>query len=201
MRNISSLRLVLFCLVASIACQSSVVSAQTRQNRQARLTPHQFSVAFWNYLSRIDQNDYLEWKSLPGKKVEISEAGENPHGDYMMVYANKQAVSDPLDLPYNSIIVAENYEEDKESLRSITVMYRARNYNPERNDWYWVKYKPNGDVAFRIFERERKYSAGRVGYCISCHHKAKGGDYVFANDDLTEEKLKKIRAEAAKETK
>jgi len=201
MRNLSSLRLLSFGILMLFACQVSTVSAQStrpnRGNKQAKLTPHEFSIAFWNYLTKFNQNDYKEWKSLPGKKPKIGETEENPHGEFMKVFANKQAVGNPLNLPYNSIIVAENYEDDKETLRSITVMYRNRGFNPDRNDWYWIMYKPNGDIAFRVFDRHRRHVAGRVGYCMSCHQKAEGSDYVFTNDDLDPEKIKKMREEAA----
>jgi hypothetical protein len=64
-------------------------------------------------------------------------------------------------------------------------MKKIDGYDPENEDWFWVKYAPDGGVA----EGEGGIPlAGRVAKgtsqgCIACHANAKGDDYVFANDD------------------
>lgn len=71
-------------------------------------------------------------------------------------------------------------------LTSITVMYRRKKgYDPDNQDWFWVKYRPDGSL-FR--NPEGMQMAGRIlkdatpnesRGCIYCHASAGGGDYVF----------------------
>lgn len=61
---------------------------------------------------------------------------------------------------------------------ALTVMYRSKEFDSTNNDWYWVKYEPNG----RVSEMADMPVAGRVGMCIECHGGAGGDDFVFAND-------------------
>jgi len=71
-------------------------------------------------------------------------------------------------------------------LSSITVMYRReKGYDPENQDLFWVKYRPDGSLfrnpkglamAGRILKGP---SPGESRGCIYCHASAGGGDYVF----------------------
>ena len=62
----------------------------------------------------------------------------------------------------------ENYTDDRK-LFLITVMYKMRGFNPAGHDWYWIKYKPDGEVRLE----------GKVEVCINCHVVVAGNDYVF----------------------
>ena len=78
-------------------------------------------------------------------------------------------------------------------LKSITVMAkRDTGYDAANNDWFWVKYKPDGT----LFTNPKGMKlAGRVAKgmnkgCIACHKSASGNDLVFihnkeANADIT----------------
>jgi hypothetical protein len=57
-------------------------------------------------------------------------------------------------------------------LKAITVMKRIPGYNPENKDWFFAKYKPNGD----------QLKVGKVEGCIKCHQSASGNDYVFKHN-------------------
>ncbi len=67
---------------------------------------------------------------------------------------------------------------------SITVMYkRERGYDFDTDNWFWVKYKPDGSVAANP---KGAFLAGRVmkgmdAGCIACHTSAEGGDDLFNN--------------------
>ena len=54
-------------------------------------------------------------------------------------------------------------------LAAITVMYKVKGYNPEGNDWFWVKYAADGKAQ----------AEGKVQGCINCHGKKKDNDYIF----------------------
>jgi hypothetical protein len=72
-------------------------------------------------------------------------------------------------LPAGSIVVKENYTGDKK-LAAITAMYKISNFDPETNDWYWLKYTPDKTVEAK----------GKVDGCISCHVRAKSSDWLFS---------------------
>lgn len=136
-----------------------------------------FEAQFWNYLRQVH---YRNWAPAAGQDGEFY-PGKSPHGAHLKMYLNRIAVANPKELPVNSIIIKENYDKAKK-LESITVMYRVPKFDPDHNDWYWVKYKPNGTVATTSAKDGGKPLAGRVKSCIDCHSTAKGGDYFFAND-------------------
>jgi hypothetical protein len=109
--------------------------------------------------------------------------GKSPHGDFTRSYLNKTAASAPDKPPEGAIIVTENYAGDQKTLTDITVMYRSKGSDPKHNDWYWLKYRPDGSIA-RTSEKEgKKAIAGKVESCIDCHSRAGGADYVYSNDE------------------
>lgn len=156
----------LFVAVCGFTCAQA--NAQS-----GKLTPEQFQLQFWQHLTK-SRSAYKNWVQFP----ELRE-GESPHGAWLKVFLNSRARRDPSILPHGSILVAENYDEDKKKLLDITVMYRAPGYNAENYDWYWIKYNPNGTVARSASD---KALAGKVQSCIDCHKPAADNDYVFLND-------------------
>jgi hypothetical protein len=143
------------------------------------MTPDEFYAAFWKHIIR-QESPYTKWGSPKGK--EGLREGQSPHGDFVRMYANKAAIDSPSALPYGAILVTENYEQDKRTLKDITVMYRVKGTDPKHNDWYWLKYLPNGTIARTPEKEGKKAIAGRVASCIECHSKAGGNDLVHAND-------------------
>jgi hypothetical protein len=69
-------------------------------------------------------------------------------------------------------------------LRAITVMFkREKGYDPENQDWFWAKYKPDGTLHANpkgVLLAGRVAKGMRMG-CIACHRSADGGDYLFNN--------------------
>lgn len=134
-----------------------------------------FDQELWSYLKKVEyEENYSPW---PGMKDEFF-PGQSPHGAQLKVYVNRHVTKDPSDPPHKSVVVKENYTSEKK-LASITIMYRVRNYDADNKDWYWVKYLPDGKVA-RMNDTKL---AGKVKGCINCHSSAKGGDYIFMNDE------------------
>jgi hypothetical protein len=145
-----------------------------------KTVPATYESQFWKYLQSVF---YRNWAPGPGQGAGAY-PGKNPHGDFLKMYLNRIAAANPKTLPYGSIIIKENYAKDKKTLLSITVMYRTKGFDPKHNDWYWVKYNPNGTVARTPAAKGNLPIAGRFKTCIDCHATAKGKDFVFANDSL-----------------
>lgn len=71
-------------------------------------------------------------------------------------------------LPNGAIVVKENYTPGSE-LAATTVMYKRSGYNPDHNDWFWLKVLADG-----IVEKE-----GMVMGCQECHGDVKDNDYIW----------------------
>ncbi|MGD9858110.1 MAG: cytochrome P460 family protein [Planctomycetaceae bacterium] len=144
------------------------------QGNTARSAPQpSFEQRFWDYLQT---SRYQNWAALPSVGADFY-PGNSPHGQFVKLYANRTAAAATGEFPSGSILIKENYGPDREALMAVTVMYRSQGYDAEHQDWYWVKYEPNGQVS----EMQGMRVAGQVGMCIECHSGA-GGDFVFAND-------------------
>ena len=63
-------------------------------------------------------------------------------------------------------------------LAAITVMYQRPGFNADTNDWFWVKYLPDGTLDMA----GETQMAGNVGGCIGCHSDAPGDDWIFVTD-------------------
>ncbi|MFO7983468.1 MAG: cytochrome P460 family protein [Desulfuromonadales bacterium] len=124
--------------------------------------------AVYEYIT--ETNPYQEWALYPG--TDKLYEGQHPHGALLTTYVSKKAekaiTSRSGQFPDDSIIVKENYMPD-ETLGAVTVMYRVDGYNPDAGDWFWAKYKADGDI-----EKE-----GKVAGCIGCHTAAIENDWVF----------------------
>jgi hypothetical protein len=61
---------------------------------------------------------------------------------------------------------------------------REDGYDAKNGNWFWVKYKPNGNLHTNA---KGMKLAGRVAKgmdkgCIACHQSASGNDLVFAHN-------------------
>lgn len=147
-------------------------------------TPEEFHSSFWNHIVKQGAV-YNTWKVLAREKTE--DDIENPHGTVSQTFANKVAADDPKNLPIGSILVREDYNDQRKRL-SISVMYRVKAYDKDHGNWYWIKYLENGTVTRG---KDNKVVAGKVSSCSNCHGKAQGKDFAFSNDTLQgEQKVK-----------
>jgi cytochrome c553 len=137
--------------------------------------------AIMDYL--LQTSDYTEWGSWPTDDVNTDDysgflqSGE-PHGNTVRIFVNDRALAaimrDDFDgtLPPGSIVVKENYMgavEEPGDLAAITLMYKVDGFNPDANNWYWVKAAPDGVVDVE----------GAAEMCISCHGQEGNTDYLL----------------------
>ena len=129
--------------------------------------PGTTSSSLLGYLEEVDYQNNDDWKLFPGSTEKY--AGTDPHGMLLTTYVNPaafEAIEAGETSPSGSIIVKENYTP-KGVLAATTTMYKSEGYNPDHNDWYWIKVLADGTV-----EKE-----GQVMGCQDCHVDAR--DYIF----------------------
>ncbi|MDA3917826.1 MAG: cytochrome P460 family protein [Deltaproteobacteria bacterium] len=69
-------------------------------------------------------------------------------------------------------------------LKAVTVMFkREKGYDSDNQDWFWVKYKPDGSLHAnpKGMLLAGRVAKGKPAGCIACHTGADGGDYLFNN--------------------
>lgn len=139
-----------------------------------------YEARFWDWLSKAG---YRHWAAPEGEAADQFYPGKSPHGALIKTHVNRTAASHQSELPVGSIVVKENFSPDKK-LVAITVMSRAKGFDPSHNDWSYAKYMPNGQVATMRMEGSDKVMrlAGKAKGCIMCHESAAGNDYAYFND-------------------
>ncbi len=174
------------CLTVVAACVSAVgyqfaVTSPAKAQSGTKVPPQKagpVETRFWDWLVHAN---YRHWAPGPGQHHDKFLPGEAPHGALLKLYCNRTAAANPKDMPPGSVIVKENFSEDKKLL-AITVMYRSKGYDPEHHDWWWAKYMPDGTVAKAPKEKGGMKLVGKVRGCIMCHSGADGKDFAFLND-------------------
>lgn len=122
-------------------------------------------------IAYLEEVDYQEsWELWPGLGERYQ--GDDPHGALLSTYLNPAAF-EALEnkagiMPDGAIVLKENYTPESD-LAATTVMYKRTGYNPDHNDWYWLKVLADGTV-----EKE-----GMVMGCQGCHGDAKDNDYIW----------------------
>lgn len=182
------------------------IAFQSIEQAKAQSKEEPFENQFWSFLIG---NNYKQWAPGPDQDGDFY-TGQAPHGALLKMYINRSAASDVGNLKIGSVIVLENYLSDQ-SLKTISVMYRTKDYNPAGNDWYWIEYKPDGSVleiekrvaasnasdsnpgnSFTVAADKEIMEAmalktrlmGKASSCITCHQKADGNDFAFFNDGI-----------------
>jgi hypothetical protein len=135
----------------------------------------------WEHITKTDP--YKTWKPFPAKGKEglyfAVERGpvpaKNPHGAYMKLFVNKIAIDSAQQnqtgsMPNGAILVMENYGRDKQTLLSISAMYKVTGFAPEQGDWFWASYGPDGKAI----------EGGRLQSCIDCHRARRHTDWRYA---------------------
>ncbi len=116
------------------------------------------------------ENPYQQYSLWPGKEGFYEST--MPAANIQKLYLNNPALDTVINkkglFPNGSLIIKEMYTDDKK-LNLITVMCKEKGFHPEGNDWYWVKYKPDGEAPLK----------GKVELCIECHVGVKDNDYIF----------------------
>ena len=119
----------------------------------------------------LEEVNYQEsWDLWPGLGEKFP--GEEPHGMLLTTYLNPAALeavnSNASVMPNGAIIVKDNFTPAG-VLAATTVMYKQSGYNPEHNDWFWLKVLADGTIE----------KQGKVEGCQNCHGDVKDNDYVW----------------------
>lgn len=120
-------------------------------------------------------------------------AGSQPHGAMLeSFYENAE-----IEGHSGSLIVKRNYgpedvtkdqvmEDPSGHLLSVTVMVKREDgYDPENQNWFWAKFKPDGTLEANpkgLSLAGRVVKGNSEAGCIACHTGAPGGDYLFTTD-------------------
>ncbi|MEX2527104.1 MAG: cytochrome P460 family protein [Gemmatimonadota bacterium] len=164
------------CAPADDGEQSGQSSTETPAQTVAAVSePDTTGAAMWAHLR---ESDYQEsWALWP--ETEAFYQGIDPHGALLTTYVNTVAESALLAgqtmLPEGSVVVKENFMPD-EQLAAVTVMYKRTGYNPEHNDWFFVKYLPDGSLDQTPGGMAME---GRVPGCQACHMAKRDVDYLY----------------------
>ena len=140
-----------------MAVSAISTNADERCGVAARNLPPADADSLWTYI--IETDPYREWAVWPGYEELVKGAS---HSVWLRTYANEIAIEGAREggmLPYGSIIVKDNFAEDRETLKVVSPMHRVEGFNPEGGDWFWVNYGGEGKVM----------AAGKVKACIDCH--------------------------------
>lgn len=126
--------------------------------------------AVWAYLQ---EQEYDSWPLWPGTSALY--AGNEPHGMLLTTYVNSIAMSAidagmPGEMADGAIVVKENYMPDS-TLAAVTVMYKRVGYNPDHQDWWWLKRNADGSVD----------AEGKGVGCEGCHQGAASTGYLFTS--------------------
>jgi len=150
-----------------MACSLLVVAGQAISEEEA-YEPAPDADKTWMWITKV--SPYTGYKFWPDKDGFYE--GTEPHGAILRTFVNPRAYTDITEkkgmFSHGAVIVKENYNKDK-NLMAITIMRKIKGYDPEHNDWYWVKYGPQGKAL----------KSGKVEACINCHKEAKDNDYCF----------------------
>jgi len=143
-------------------------------------TPQEFAATLWGYINR-EKAPYRQWVVM---ETPAPDTVTDPHGAGGRTFLNDVADKDHQKLGYGAILVREEFGADAEKPIAVSVMYRAKGTDPKNNDWYWLKFLPDGSVAKSAPEAGGRLILGRVNSCIECHQKSEGTDLVFLNDAM-----------------
>ena len=115
-----------------------------------------------------------QWAMFPAKagiyEPDVTLLGSDPHlgPTHFRTFANASAqaalASHTFPLPDQSIIAKQNFivSGPDTMLAAITVMLKQSGYHPAGGDWFWVKFKPDGQAEV----------SGKVTMCVGCHQGA-----------------------------
>jgi hypothetical protein len=158
-------------MIATLLASGLACAAEQEEGGEAAMqmaAPDTTAEALW---AHMEQAGYAEnWTLWPDKGALYE--GTEPHGMLLTTYLNEPALEALTNMagamPVGAIVVKENYMPDS-TLAAITIMYKAEGYNPDFNDWFFVKRLADGTVE----------ASGRVGGCQGCHAQRADNDYLF----------------------
>jgi len=179
----------------SAGCKRAKESIEKKEiseiNVEEGLKAEKMANELWDKIQ--SENYWANWKKWPDKEAFYK--GSEPHGALLTTYVNDAALKTIIDkegqMPPEAIIITENYMPDK-TLDSITIMHKIEGFNPKVNDWFWVKFGPDGKIATAEKYGQTLNLAGKVATCIECHGGQSANDYIFTSPLEVKEVEKEI---------
>jgi hypothetical protein len=168
-------------LIAIALTANEFPTADRAAEAQDGELPPADAVALLDYV--LETNPYQEWGTWPADDwTDFSDLleGGDPHGMTVRIFVNDVALeaaqTEGFDgiLPPGSIVVKENYGgtvEEPGELAAVTIMYKVEGFNPEANDWFWLKAPVDGNRTVD--------ASGAVDGCIGCHGSPGNQDYLL----------------------
>lgn len=164
--------------VESEAVEKSEQMHEEQIEKQEQIAPDRIAKELWELIHREEYR--INWQMWPGKPPFYN--GSHPHGALLTTYLNEQSynavVNKEGEMPPGSIIIKENYDPEK-NLGAITVLYKLAGFDPENNNWFWVKFAPDGVPMTMDKDGKSMTLAGKVPGCIGCHGARKENDYIY----------------------
>jgi len=141
-----------------------------------------YADALWQKMERSDFVGDGAIKTVPYE-------GQHPHGAVLETLYGEVTV----DGHTGELIVKRNYGGEgitnakvannrEKYLGAVTVMFkRESGYDPANNDWFWVKYKPDGSLATnpKGMKLAGRVAKGADKGCIACHSSQEDNDFQF----------------------
>ena len=119
----------------------------------------------------LTSTDYESWDRWPGTTDQ--HPGNAPHGALLTTYINDVAAAalaaGAEAMPFGAIVVKNNYMPDG-MLAATTAMVKTEDFNPEHNNWWFLKQLADGTVE----------AEGRFAGCEGCHGTVAANDYLFS---------------------
>ena len=188
-------------LAAGIALSASgvlitgfLMSCSRLSNRQSARATQMMSMPFGDP-SSVAYSDAL-WAAMAGARLTGTQAradkpykGQAPHGAILETITSVVTVNGHK----GKVVVKRNYgpagitakdvaRNRAKHLKAVTVMFkREKGYDAENNDWFWVKYKPDGSLHTnpKGMKLAGRVAKGMDQGCIACHTAVKDKDYLF----------------------
>jgi len=176
-RNIQFALWIISVVMVLTGCVSYRSGTGKKEMAEEKFPPPEAS-SVWEYITQADP--YLNWAFYPPKdglypsmRRGLTPA-KNPHGAYLKLYGNETAIQTAKEahdkpMPHGAILVIEDYDKDKVTLKSVMSIYKVAGYNPAEGDWFWGRYGPDGRVM----------DSGKVESCIECHRTQEWHDWRF----------------------
>ena len=156
-------------MIAYAAIVAIVALAATMGCNGEPKLPEASAESLMAYLEEVDYGE--NWGLWPGLGEKYS--AREPHGMLITTYLNPSALDALVGkkgaMPKGAIIVKENYTATGE-FEAHTVMYKKAGFNPDHNNWFWLKVLEDGTV-----EEE-----GRGESCQACHGQVAVNDYIWS---------------------
>ncbi len=173
MRGLALVTAVSFAACAPAEDEGAEAEGAAEEAAMAEAAPSLPDTTFEAVWGHLEEAGYAESWALWPERGELYPGGE-PHGMLLTTYVNDVAAGALVEprgsMPVGAIIVKENYMADS-TLAAVTVMYKTESFNPEHNNWYFIKRNADGSVD----------AAGRFDGCQNCHGARADNDYILTS--------------------